>query len=414
MVHTPTDEEGPILGDEDYFPEEDDEPYPTFSTAEITDEDLKGEPSFLVGGCSSAEQGPSLIAEEHKDELQVTSVVKVEEEDEEEDIAPEEDDELTTQSNESVTDLVQETEPSPLERPLEQQALITAVTTTETISTVSSTAAPTKNGKKKGPAQAMNRGVKALAKLKLSRRSSSNSSPSPSTPSSPPSSPQLLGRITSRFSKITRTKEASAATSSSSLTSKIESSKVGSVPSPTATAPVAIVANDADKKVSGKQDFQIDFHETVMMDHDEQEQAPMLLTEEPSELQLPGAQPVAIPGQSSVTSDPWAQSPTLHHPSTAGSGQTLVKLGRSSTVGSTVESETGSLKSSGSGRDAKDPIAPQLEEPKRKGSMMKKFSNLIKNERRKSSSDSNLSKRFSRRGSATMQSPVQVEENKVN
>ena len=58
-------------------------------------------------------------------------------------------------------------------------------------------------------------------------------------------------------------------------------------------------------------------------------------------------------------------------------------------------------------------MQPQ-QERNRKCSRMKKiekFGKIIKNEKRKSTGDSYLSK-LSRRGSATMQSPVAVEENK--
>jgi hypothetical protein len=396
LVHTPTEEDGPILGfqdeDDEYAPE-DGEEYPAFET---TEEDFKDEYGIQVGSSSSADQEPS-SEEELKaratSDLQVTSAI-------EEDAALDSDHQSETGPSESATNLVQETEPDQetddahKSIALDEHALITAVTTT----VPHASPVATTTGKK----DKANKPSRFKALTKLGRRSSSTSnSPSPSTPSSPPASPLLLGRITSRFSKITRSKQTSAATSSSSLTSKVDDLKV-----------TAITTTTVEEKTSSKQDLHVDIHETVTVDSDENE--PVILTDEPLELQLPAAQPVAIPG----SADSWAQSPTSHHTdasaSTAGSGQTLVKLSRSSTVGSTVggESETGSVKSSGSGKEAKE-VQPQ-QERKRKGSMMKKiekFGKIIKNEKRKSTGDSYLSK-LSRRGSATMQSPVAVEENK--
>ncbi|KAK3823099.1 MAG: hypothetical protein J3Q66DRAFT_138031, partial [Benniella sp.] len=398
LVHTPTEEDGPILGfqddDDDYSPE-DGEEYPAFET---TEEDFKDEYGIQVGSSSSADQEPS-SEEELKaratSDLQVTSAI-------EEDAALDSDDQSETGPSESATNLVQETDPdqetddSHKGISLDEHALITAVTTT----VPHATPVVTTTGKKEKPNKPSR--FKSLTKLGRRSSSSASNSPSTSTPSSPPASPLLLGRITSRFSKITRSKQASATTSCSSLTSKVDDLKVTAITTTTAV----------EEKTSSKQDLHVDIHETVTVDSDENE--PVILTDEPLEMQLPAAQPVAIPG----SADAWPQSPTSHHTdasaSTAGSGQTLVKLGRSSTVGSTVggESETGSVKSSGSGKEAKE-VQPQ-QETKRKGSMMKKIEKIgkiIKNEKRKSTGDSYLSK-FSRRGSATMQSPVAVEENK--
>ncbi|KAG0211368.1 hypothetical protein BGX31_001680, partial [Mortierella sp. GBA43] len=400
LVHTPTEEDGPILGDEDYSPEGDQE---YFTYASASQENLRDEDEVLVDSGASEQGGPSTSDDDKATEQRaaVTSAIEAAAEDEEaDDEDADEGDQSEAHPTDSVTDLVQDVSPA---RSLLDQPLVTPVTTAE----LEQAPAKEKTGKKgaKSPV------TRVFSKLKLRRSSSStSSSPSPSTPSSPPASPMLLGRITNRL-KITRTKEAS-----TSSTTKVESLKVSSEPSVEATVASVTAAEAA---AATEQDLQLDIHETVVMDdgNESDDQEPLILTEEPMEMRLPAAQPVAIPSTSGT--EAWVESPTLHQTDasagTAMSGQTLLKLGRSSTVGSTVggESETGSVKSNGSGKEASDAQQPQQEEPKRKGSMMKKiekFGKIIKSEKRKSSGgDSYLSRRLSRRGSATLQNSADVE-----
>ncbi|KAF9924345.1 hypothetical protein BGZ65_008390, partial [Modicella reniformis] len=359
LVHTPTEEDAPILGDESFYPDVDgaDHPFNLQVGSADHDDEVEADGNQVISAMVEIIATPTTTMQQS---VSITDLAQ-------DDIAQEEEEEEEEQG--LVTAAAEQEEEDFSQRVSTDIAADAAVAVADGGAAVS----PKAGKKKSRPAQAMTRGVKALAKL-TKRSSASNTpasntpasyTPTHSTPSSPPTSPMLSGRF-SRFSKFARTKEASAATSSSSLIStKVDSLKVGSAPSTTNTMTTAIAASNT------KQDFLIDFHETVVPDDE-----PLILSDEPSELRLPTVQPVAIPGQASLSSpsstavgSSWPQSQMDASASTAGSGRMLAKLGRSSTVGSTVESETGSMKSNGSDKESKDAPKPepQQQEPKRKG-----------------------------------------------
>ncbi|KAG0297495.1 hypothetical protein BGZ98_000579 [Dissophora globulifera] len=303
-------------------------------------------------------------------------------------------------------------------------------------------------------------------------QSSMASPPSSTSPSSPGSPLAGIGR---RFSKIIKSGESSSSVSAErspnmteiKKTKKTKRSK-SAVISPAAGTNVSDAAISAMAEgLQAPQDLLVDFHETVMSDdddddHEEHSFAAAVISEEPQEEEVnkiviqarsppgspvvparresllfdAGSSPVTIPatGHTSVShrnsQQSWAQASTLHQADASGTvrtssssspGQSLALAGRTSTVGSHKDSETGSLGSSdvgsatGSGGKTLDEAGkPQA---KRRASMMKnlkKITNIMKDKKGDKTTTTTtikVEKRTSRQGSTSLGSPLEADEN---
>ncbi|KAF8935559.1 hypothetical protein BGZ58_004927 [Dissophora ornata] len=448
LVITPTDEDGPLLGEDDIY---DDDGEDGFATAVITEDYKETHESSDVGASSSTEHHLSFLGEpetkaENSNSEVATSAVF-------EEIM------IVEGNADKVQEVVQETI---LSREIETTTTAAVVSEMDVEPTVTLLAvqeqpqSPQTQKQKKNKSSTKSGGSTPNAIrnsrpfAKLIRRSSSTSNVPQSTLPSSPTNSSPLGRLGGRLAKIIRQNDTQSKSGDSSPA--MQEIKRTSIISHSISDVATTVIEEESSSVQ-KQDVQIDFHETVMSDDDDDEDETTLSTavisEDPfaqyasppfqpifkrsssspskrmSVVVDTTTQPVAIPRQSATSPSQrqsWAQSPTLHHGDgsamTAGSG---VKTGRASTVGSTVGagSEAGSVGSSevnilassvGGGKDVSDGAGkPQ----KRRGSVLKKIGKIIKNNKEKSEEKERekREKRLSRQGSTAMSSPVEAEEN---
>ncbi|KAF9563745.1 hypothetical protein EC968_004772 [Mortierella alpina] len=456
LVVTPTEEDGPILGQEyDYQHHNDVEggPGPMMIT-----EDAKGEHYYTTEGASSSVShhhegsvphkeakvieygqqemtsavfeetiildGPTEENSQHKDSMTAQEVVLVRSVPEAATTAAEVVEKQTTPAVAIPTTSVRVVLDTPLASP------------SETPSTTRS---------------------KPFAKLK--RRSTTSSPAASSVPSSPTSSSTnspLLERL-GRFAKLMRPSETNSSTTTTTTTSTsnssiqtkvVESLQVGQAPEKQVTvtsvtsSPVVASTTD-DKHIAA--DTQVNQKETIATKAADTPTEQQLSSSVPPlprharrgslalDTQVLKSQPVAIPGQAQEVSTPvsaalsatlvqshmWmhSESPTLHqNDASASSGRSLTLLtrtGRASTMDSvkTIEgnsSEAGSLGSSGKdGSFLKDGKESKDDKKQRRKSVLKKLGKMINGDRKKEKAE----KRLSQQGSMTMQSPLEAEEN---
>ncbi|KAF9404957.1 hypothetical protein BGZ76_006739, partial [Entomortierella beljakovae] len=377
LVVTPTDEEGPLLG-EDSHDSDDNE----VAVLTIT-EDFK-EAHIIDNGASTSGEPyrSSLDVETKVVEQQFTSAVF---------------EEITIIEGSSHTevndDVVQDQQ---------IQSSTVATTVVENTTTLPSTTSSS-------PSTGRGSGISLS---KLTKRSSSSSNVN-STSSSTSSSP-LLGRL-GRFAKIIRTSE----TNSSIQSKDSKSESLKNIPE---AAEQDVKQLDVQQQQQQQQQQQVSVTENSIVDLgdlkltketilSEGRFETAVISEEPVSLLVNtslGSKPVTIPGQSPGTPTSWAQSPTLHQ-NDASINSSLAKVGRSSTIDSANENgtdEAGSVKSNelqSSSSVGKDSGIADLSK-KRKNSVLKKIGKAIK------SSKDKVDKRLSRQGSMPLESPIEVEE----
>ncbi|KAF9281913.1 hypothetical protein BGZ68_006315 [Mortierella alpina] len=437
LVHTPTEEEAPILGQEYDYHHSDIEggPGPVIMT-----EDSKGEHYDTTEGASSSvshHQEGSALHKESKaiayGQQEVTSAVF-----EETIILEGPTAEEVSQQNHSTATAVErsisEAATAAASKDVEKKATPAVAIPTASAKVVLDTPLASPSGT---PSTTRS---KPFAKLK--RRSTTSSPAATSVPSSPTSSSNnspLLERL-GRFAKLMRSNETSSSTTTTTSTSNssiqtkvVESLQVGQAPEKQVTvasvtsSPVAVDIKDTAPDTQANPKEQQPSSTVPPLPRHARRGSLALDT------QVLKSQPVAIPGQSQEVSTPvsaalsatlvqnhtWthSDSPTLHqNDASASSGRSLTLLtrtGRASTMDSvkTIEgnsSEAGSLGSSGKdgsflkdGKDSKD------DKKQRRKSVLKKLGKMINGDRKKEKAE----KRLSQQGSMTLQSPIEAEEN---
>ncbi|GJJ67894.1 hypothetical protein EMPS_00240 [Entomortierella parvispora] len=461
LVHTPTEEDGPFFGQDSDCPGNNIDGTVVMPRDILHDNKESTADHHLAEASGSATRAESSHLES-KERTQVHDQVQ---EDEppavlRENVIPTFVEEFTVdedplETSEEITVLSRDVAEEPTATATlavvqeQEEPTVTASPRAITTNVVTPVASPTSS-------PARSRAAGAFAKL--TKRSSPSATPTPASNSSSPtssvSSSPLLERL-GRFAKVIRpsdTTTSSFQTTSSSLSTSsqkvVESLEIASrITSDQThvqeTAKVVTVSSpvEVEKKNEGAQVQWT--HATPplppapVQQQQQQQQQPhqisqvnkrhsLVLDTAASFLNSTSTSPVPIPGQSPI--HPWTtHSPTLHQNDASvasqvthtGSGsvnstRSLSRVGRASTLDSTLEgtpgSDAGSLSSS-----TKEGSAPNSQgagegfmskTTKRRKNVMKKLGKIINNINTKEGKEAKASKRSSRQGSMTLDSPL--------